>query len=51
MAVIKAEFFSVNLWRSVQFHAVIPNDVPPMMRENNPNYDRPMKTVCASSAD
>lgn len=45
MAVIKAEFFSVNLWRSVQFHAVIPNDVPPMMRENNPNYDRPMKTV------
>jgi S-formylglutathione hydrolase FrmB len=29
----------------VQFHAVIPNDVPPMMKENNPHYQRAMKTV------
>jgi len=45
MAVFQSEFYSVSLNRAVEFIAVIPNDVPPMMIGENPHYKRPTKTV------
>lgn len=45
MAVFQVDFFSQALAKSTCFHMVLPNDVPPMMRENNVNYNRKMKTL------
>jgi len=45
MALIKISFFSNALRRSTTFNLVLPNDVHPMMRQDNPHYNRSMKTL------
>ncbi len=48
MAVIKCEFYSCSLSRTVEFTAVIPNDIPdfPLIElPPNPAFDRPAKTI------
>ena len=45
MATARIEFFSNALCRISPFYAVLPNDVPDMMKMENKNYDRPMKAL------
>ena len=45
MALIHVDFYSQMLSGQTDFYAVIPNDVPPMMTEQNPYYQRPAKVV------
>lgn len=45
MAVGKFTFYSSSLNRSTTFNIVLPNDMPPMMTEGNPNFDRQMKSM------
>ena len=44
MATYDITFSSGCLQRQVHFKMVIPNDAPSFITDNNPNYDRPMKT-------
>lgn len=45
MAVGHFEFFSEALQRTVSFHLVLPNDIRPEWRKDNPHFERPMKTL------
>lgn len=45
MAVFSADFYSTSLCRFTGFRAILPNDLPPQMRENNPHFSRPVKTL------
>ncbi|MGN6711610.1 alpha/beta hydrolase [Anaerocolumna jejuensis] len=45
MALIQVDFFSDSLRRTVNFQALLPNDLPKLMREDNIHYERPMKTL------
>lgn len=45
MAIFQVDVFSKALEKKTCFHMVLPNDVPPMMREGNDNYNRKMKTL------
>ncbi len=45
MAVIQMEYFSRALQRTVIFHMVLPNDVMDYYKQDNPHYERPMKTL------
>ena len=45
MALIHVDFYSQMLSGQADFYAVIPNDVPPFMGEQNPHYKRPAKVM------
>lgn len=45
MALMNISYFSTALAGQNEFRMVLPNDVPPFMRANNPHYQRPMKTL------
>lgn len=45
MAIGRMDFYSSALSRMVSFYAVLPNDVPDMMKIQNLNYGRPMKAL------
>lgn len=45
MAVGKMQFFSDALCRIVEFHIVLPNDLPELWTKDNPNFSRPVKTL------
>lgn len=45
MANIQVNFFATSIMRFTTFQLILPNDVPPMMTEGNPHYNRPMKTL------
>lgn len=45
MASGRMRFYSQALCGQTDFSFVIPNDVPPMMKDVNPCYQRPMKTL------
>lgn len=45
MAFIEVNFFSKSLFRITNFHIVLPNDVPDMMKQGNKHYEREMKTL------
>jgi len=44
MAVLSINYFSNALAKAAEFQMVLPNDLPPEMKGNNPAYDRQMKT-------
>ena len=45
MATISVRFFSTSLCGVTSLQVILPNDLPPMMRQGNPHYQRPMKTL------
>lgn len=45
MALLQVDFYSESLKRVVSFNALIPNDLMDVMKENNIQYNRPMKTL------
>ncbi|WP_276929031.1 alpha/beta hydrolase [Herbinix luporum] len=45
MALFQVDYYSRSLEKSTCFHMVLPNDVHPMMKEGNENYNRKMKTL------
>ena len=45
MAYFNVDFFSASLMRNVGVQVIIPNDQPGFMTANNPNYQRPVKTL------
>ena len=45
MATARVEFHSEALCRIVPFQIILPNDLPEMMRAENPHYGRPAKTL------
>jgi len=45
MALFQVSYLSQALSRSITFQAVIPNDVPLFMTQNNSHYNRNMKTL------
>ncbi|GEM04218.1 tributyrin esterase [Halolactibacillus miurensis] len=45
MAVCQIDYFSRALERTVMCHMVLPNDVMDYYREENPHFNRPMKTL------
>ena len=45
MAVFQVDYYSKALEKCTCFHMVLPNDLPPMMVEENENYNRKMKTL------
>lgn len=45
MSFLRVEFFSLSLFRTIEYAAFIPDDTNPVIMENNPHYARPMKTV------
>lgn len=45
MATARMEFHSETLSRMVPFEVILPNDLPEMMREENPHFKRPAKTL------
>lgn len=45
MALIQVDFFSEALARTTGVNVLLPNDAMPYMTENNPNYQREMKTL------
>lgn len=45
MATATIHFYANALSRIVPFYAVIPNDLPELMRAGNENYSRPMKAL------
>lgn len=45
MALSQVHYLSEALARIVTFHIYLPNDTPPEFTENNPHYDRPVKTL------
>lgn len=45
MATGKFSFYSLSLNRSTSFNIVLPNDLPPIMKQGNKNYEREMKTL------
>lgn len=45
MATISVQFFSQALCGFTDFKVMLPNDIPPMMKEGNPAFNRPTKTL------
>lgn len=45
MAMISVQFFSQSLCGFTDFKVVIPNDLPPQMKQGNPHYDRPARML------
>lgn len=45
MANISIHFFSTSLCGFTSVQVILPNDVPPQMRQGNPHYQRPTKTL------
>lgn len=45
MALAQVHYLSKALERIVTFHMYLPNDTSPELRENNPYYERPTKTL------
>ncbi|MBR6115235.1 MAG: alpha/beta fold hydrolase [Oscillospiraceae bacterium] len=45
MSIIQVKTRSVCMTKPMTFTLFLPNDVPPMMTEGNPCYDRPTKTL------
>ena len=45
MAYFNIDFFSASLMRNVGAQVIVPNDEPGFMTANNPNYQRPTKTL------
>lgn len=45
MALLHVEHYSAALMGQHDFYAVLPNDIPPMMGDVNPHYNRPAKTL------
>lgn len=45
MAVIQGNYFSHALMKMSTFHMMLPNDLPPEMKANNPHYQREMKVL------
>lgn len=45
MATLQMTWYSLAIARPTTFQLVLPNDVPEFMREGNPYFERPMKTL------
>lgn len=45
MATISVQFFSQSLCGFTDFKVIMPNDLPPQMKQGNPHYNRPSKLL------
>lgn len=45
MSLVHVDFFSQSLARITNFYAVIPDDLPEVMKELNPHFKRPTRTL------
>lgn len=45
MSLLQVNTYAMALSRITTFHVLLPNDLPPEMKKDNPHYDRPVKTL------